>query len=165
MYQFSYSEVLADSPVVAFTAHGPEVLLDVTCAAGAAIYHEGECYRVGRAPAQPEVDAIADWFWSAERGEVFATDMLARQMPGADAPVIKDFASGVAAVAISAIHLLKAFMDVSKTSDRDLAWYVGIHMTFVVSGIILAITDRISAAGHADHAPAPSGEKGAAGTL
>jgi uncharacterized protein (TIGR00645 family) len=70
-------------------------------------------------------------------------------------------------VAISAIHLLKAFMDVGKTSDRDLAWYVGIHMTFVVSGIILAITDRISAAGHAahDHPGDHPADKGAAGTL
>lgn len=67
-------------------------------------------------------------------------------------------------VAISAIHLLKAFMDVGKTSDRDLAWYVGIHMTFVVSGIILALTDRISAAGHAPPPDHPD-EKGAAGTL
>jgi uncharacterized protein (TIGR00645 family) len=52
-------------------------------------------------------------------------------------------------VAISAISLLKAFMDVKGSSDRDLIWLVSIHMVFVVSGILMALTDRI-AAGHHD---------------
>jgi uncharacterized protein (TIGR00645 family) len=47
-------------------------------------------------------------------------------------------------VAISAIHLLKAFMNVANTSDRELMWFVIIHMVFVVSGVILAVTDRIA---------------------
>jgi uncharacterized protein (TIGR00645 family) len=50
-------------------------------------------------------------------------------------------------VAISAIQVLKAFMDVNKLSDRDLIWLVVIHMVFVGSGILLALTDRI-AEGH-----------------
>jgi uncharacterized protein (TIGR00645 family) len=48
-------------------------------------------------------------------------------------------------VAISGIQLLKSFMDIHNISDRDLIWYVAIHMTFVVSGLMLAWTDRISA--------------------
>lgn len=52
-------------------------------------------------------------------------------------------------VAISAIQLLKSFMDVKAYSDRELYWLVGIHMVFVVSGILMALTDRI-AAGHHD---------------
>jgi uncharacterized protein (TIGR00645 family) len=52
-------------------------------------------------------------------------------------------------VAISAIQLLKAFMNIGKTSDRDLAWLVSVHLVFVVSGLILAWTDRIS--GEARH--------------
>lgn len=52
-------------------------------------------------------------------------------------------------VAISAIQLLKAFMDVKGNSDRELSWLVGIHMVFVVSGILMALTDRI-VAGHHD---------------
>jgi len=48
-------------------------------------------------------------------------------------------------VAISAIQLLKAFMDIKNISDRDLMWYVIVHMVFVVSGIILAYTDKIAA--------------------
>ena len=51
-------------------------------------------------------------------------------------------------VAISAIQLLKAFMDVKGSSDRELAWLVGIHMVFVVSGLVMALTDRISAGHH-----------------
>lgn len=48
-------------------------------------------------------------------------------------------------VAISGIQLLKSFMDIQNISDRELGWYVGIHMTFVISGLLLAWTDRISA--------------------
>lgn len=51
-------------------------------------------------------------------------------------------------VAISAIQLLKAFMDVKSASDRDLSWLVGIHMVFVVSGLLMAWTDRVSAGHH-----------------
>ena len=51
-------------------------------------------------------------------------------------------------VAITAISLLKAFMDVKAMSDRDLAWLVGIHMVFVVSGLLMALTDRVIAGHH-----------------
>ena len=47
-------------------------------------------------------------------------------------------------VAISAIHLLKAFMNVGAMSDRDLMWLVGIHVVFVVSGVFLALSDKLS---------------------
>ena len=48
-------------------------------------------------------------------------------------------------VAISAIQLLKAFMNIANTSDRDLIWLVVIHLVFVGSGLVLAVSDRISA--------------------
>jgi uncharacterized protein (TIGR00645 family) len=47
-------------------------------------------------------------------------------------------------VAISAIQVLKAFMNVGKVSDRELIWLVGIHMMFVVSGLLMALTDKWS---------------------
>jgi len=47
-------------------------------------------------------------------------------------------------VAISAIHLLKAFMNVSAVSKDDIFWLVVIHMAFVVSGVLLALMDWIS---------------------
>jgi uncharacterized protein (TIGR00645 family) len=56
-------------------------------------------------------------------------------------------------VAISAIKLLEGFMDVSHQSDRELYWLTGIHLTFVVSTVILALADRIS---HHTH---PSGDR------
>ena len=47
-------------------------------------------------------------------------------------------------VAISAIQLLRAFMDVKNTADRELWWYVVIHLVFVASGLLLALTDKLS---------------------
>jgi len=52
-------------------------------------------------------------------------------------------------VAISAIHLLEAFMNADHLTDRRLAWLVGIHMAFVTSGVLLALMDRV--AGRAAH--------------
>jgi len=51
-------------------------------------------------------------------------------------------------VAISAIQVLKAFMNLQNISDRDLTWHITIHLVFVVSGVILALSDRISEGGH-----------------
>lgn len=48
-------------------------------------------------------------------------------------------------VAISGIELLKAFMHVGSMTNEQLAWKVGIHMTFVVSGVLFAVMDRIAA--------------------
>ncbi len=48
-------------------------------------------------------------------------------------------------VAISSISLLKTFMNVDKVSDRELGWMVGIHALFVTSGLILALTDKMTA--------------------
>ncbi|MGJ5177852.1 TIGR00645 family protein [Bradyrhizobium oligotrophicum] len=48
-------------------------------------------------------------------------------------------------VAISAIQLLKAFMNLDAGYDSvKLGWLVGVHMTFVVSTVMLALADRWS---------------------
>jgi uncharacterized protein (TIGR00645 family) len=47
-------------------------------------------------------------------------------------------------VAISAVQLLKQFMDLSKVTDREIFWYVVIHLTFVGSSVLLALSDRIA---------------------
>jgi uncharacterized protein (TIGR00645 family) len=47
-----------------------------------------------------------------------------------------------AIVAISSIHLLKAFMAVQNTSNDKLMWYVIIHLTFVLSALGMAYVDR-----------------------
>jgi uncharacterized protein (TIGR00645 family) len=48
-------------------------------------------------------------------------------------------------VAISAIQVLKAFMNLDKYGDTSkLAWLVGIHIMFVVSLLVLSISDRLA---------------------
>jgi uncharacterized protein (TIGR00645 family) len=54
-------------------------------------------------------------------------------------------------VAISAIQLLKQFMSINTVSDRDLFWLVVIHVVFVASSVLLALSDRISASAHASY--------------
>ena len=48
-------------------------------------------------------------------------------------------------VAISAIQVLKAFMNIDTVFDaQKLAWLVGVHLVFVVSAFMLALSDRWS---------------------
>ncbi|MCK5902202.1 MAG: TIGR00645 family protein [Cocleimonas sp.] len=47
-------------------------------------------------------------------------------------------------VAISAIDLLTVFLNMSEFSEKDLFWKVAIHLTFVVSGLLFALMDKIS---------------------
>lgn len=51
-------------------------------------------------------------------------------------------------VAISAIQLLKGFMEVQSLPNDKLLWLTLIHLTFVVSALLLALMDRIMANGH-----------------
>lgn len=44
-------------------------------------------------------------------------------------------------VAITAIKLLESYMNVGSVADRDLAWQTGVHLTFVVSALLLALAD------------------------
>lgn len=46
-------------------------------------------------------------------------------------------------VAISTIHLLEDFMHVSSLSDRDEMWRLALHGVFLVSGLLLALMDRM----------------------
>lgn len=54
-------------------------------------------------------------------------------------------------VAISSIQVLKAFLNVHEYSDRDMMWMVGIHLAFVVSGVLLALMDWLSEQTKRDH--------------
>ena len=51
-------------------------------------------------------------------------------------------------VAISSIHLLKIFMEVPQHTESQLMWYTIIHMTFVISALIMAVLDKIAFASH-----------------
>ena len=54
-------------------------------------------------------------------------------------------------VAISSIHLLQKFMEVDQIDNDKLQWYVIMHMTFVISALLLAVLDKIAFASHRDH--------------
>lgn len=54
-------------------------------------------------------------------------------------------------VAISSIHLLRIFMEARDVPDNKIMWYVILHMTFVVSALLLGILDKIAFAEHRDH--------------
>lgn len=47
-------------------------------------------------------------------------------------------------VAISSIHLLKAFMNAEHIDNEKLMWYVIIHMTFVLSALGMAFVDKMN---------------------
>lgn len=47
-------------------------------------------------------------------------------------------------VAISSIHLLKAFMNAQHIENDKLMWYVIIHITFVMSAMGMALVDRVN---------------------
>ena len=45
-------------------------------------------------------------------------------------------------VALSGINLLAAFLEIGIANKEDLGWMVGIHLTFVVTGMIFALSER-----------------------
>jgi uncharacterized protein (TIGR00645 family) len=51
-------------------------------------------------------------------------------------------------VAISSIHLLRVFMEVEKTPNDKIMWYVILHMAFVFSALLLGVLDRIAFSSH-----------------
>jgi len=54
-------------------------------------------------------------------------------------------------VAISSIHLLQKFMEIDHIDNDKLQWYVIMHMTFVISALLLAVLDKIAFASHREH--------------
>jgi uncharacterized protein (TIGR00645 family) len=58
-------------------------------------------------------------------------------------------------VAISSIHLLRRFMeadDYIRAGNSDtLMWFVIIHLTFVVSAVMMGVLDRITSSQHRGH--------------
>ena len=59
-------------------------------------------------------------------------------------------------VAISAVQVLRLFLALATTSDRDLQWSLAIHLVFVVSSVLLALSDRITGNSHVPAAPVPT---------
>ena len=54
-------------------------------------------------------------------------------------------------VAISGIELLKAFVNIDNYSDKQIARKIGLHLTFVLSGVLFAVMDRLTAGKSGGH--------------
>jgi uncharacterized protein (TIGR00645 family) len=57
-------------------------------------------------------------------------------------------------IAISVIHLLKAFMAIGTVDKGSLQWQLAIHLVFLVSGVLLAFMDWLGERGalaHGEH--------------
>jgi conserved hypothetical transmembrane protein len=48
-------------------------------------------------------------------------------------------------VAISSIHLLQVFLNANQYTDNQIMWQVIMHITFVVSALMLGVLDKIMA--------------------
>jgi uncharacterized protein (TIGR00645 family) len=57
----------------------------------------------------------------------------------------------MALIGISSIHLLKTFINAPHMSEQTIKWQVAIHLTFVISALVMAYTDRIATARRAVH--------------
>ena len=49
---------------------------------------------------------------------------------------------------ISAVELLKVFINIQAYDDTELMWRVIIHSVFVLSGVLFALTDKLSPGAH-----------------
>ncbi len=47
-------------------------------------------------------------------------------------------------VAISSIHLLKKFMELSEIDNEKIMWYIILHLTFVLSAVAMGTLDKIT---------------------
>jgi len=56
-----------------------------------------------------------------------------------------------AIIGISSIHLLKTFINASSYDEKTLLWQTLIHVTFVLSALAIAYTEKIISAAHQKH--------------
>jgi len=47
-------------------------------------------------------------------------------------------------VALSGVHLLSAFLEIEGSDKEDLGWMIGLHITFVVTGVLFAYMEKIA---------------------
>jgi uncharacterized protein (TIGR00645 family) len=65
-------------------------------------------------------------------------------------------------VAISAVEVLKAFMNIDHYDTTKLGWLVGIHIVFLGSMLVVALSDRMGAGYKSEAVEVPSPPDGAA---
>jgi uncharacterized protein (TIGR00645 family) len=56
-----------------------------------------------------------------------------------------------AIIGISSIHLLKTFINAASYDEKTLMWQTLIHVTFVLSALAIAYTEKIVASAHKPH--------------
>ncbi len=61
-----------------------------------------------------------------------------------------------AIIGISSIHLLKSFINAAQYDEKTLLWQTMIHLTFVVSALAIAYTEKITQSAHAPKSPKPA---------
>ena len=57
-------------------------------------------------------------------------------------------------IGISSIQLLKTFVNAAQYDEKTLPWQPMIHLTFVVSALAIAYTEKITKSTHKTHRPA-----------
>jgi len=60
---------------------------------------------------------------------------------------------GMAIIGISSIHLLKTFINAANYDEKVLMWQTIIHITFLLSALAIAWTDKISHVAHTSPHP------------
>lgn len=83
-------------------AAAPVELMQLAAASGAAIVSAGRCLRIGRAPPEPAILALAGWITERVPEGSFASRNLAADYP--DAAALQSQAAGVLAISISQIY-------------------------------------------------------------
>ena len=62
-----------------------------------------------------------------------------------------------ALIGISSIHLLKSFIEAERLLEKVIYLQVAIHVTFVISAFLLAVTDRVTTNSTIHRRPPPDG--------
>ena len=76
--------------------------------------------------------------------------MLFRSLSHVNAGVLK-VKLATAIIGISSIHLLKTFINAANYDEKTLLWQTMIHITFVLSAIAIAYTEKIIKATYQKH--------------
>jgi uncharacterized protein (TIGR00645 family) len=60
---------------------------------------------------------------------------------------------GMAIIGISSIHLLKTFINAANYDEKVLMWQTIIHVTFLLSALAIALTDKLTQSHAVPQAP------------
>jgi len=58
---------------------------------------------------------------------------------------------GLSIIGISSIHLLKTFINAANYSEKVLMWQTIIHVTFLLSALAIACTDKLLTSNQSSH--------------